>query len=141
MQRSAIIGSVYGYLVCLLAILLFVHSGARSVDGIFGVVNPTMSAHHRGSMTGTRDRRHMRPWGAPVGIGAAQASAATASRWPTAAGNGRENARAAMVANARMRAARDLAVNLILLVVAVLLFRWHWKWLHNGQMVSSPAPA
>ncbi len=48
MQRTSVIGEVFGYLVCLLAVVIFFISVAGVVNGAFRVVNPDRrTARHR----------------------------------------------------------------------------------------------
>jgi hypothetical protein len=131
MQRSSIIGSIYGYLVCLIAILVFIHSGAGFVRSAFGIANPAIARHYRAPMM-ARAR-----WGMPAWRGVHRAPAPMA-RGVAAPGNPamqnmRRTARAGMIGQARLRAVAALVVNLVLLGIASALFFGHWRWLQREQ--------
>lgn len=126
MQRSSIIGDIYGYLVCLLAIVIFVHAAAGFINSAFGG-SPGMGFHRtmlmtmrggpggpmwRGQMRGTMPRWNMNPdvtISPPPGAPQVQV-AARIHRGPDV---------------------RGLVVNAVLLLIAVLLFGWHWRWLRT----------
>ncbi len=132
MQRSTTVGSIYGYLVCLLAILLFIHSGPRFVSGLFNVASPILSYHHRGVSTEVRDPRI---W---VARGSTPTEGSSTSGANGDASNLSAAARGRMVVRVRFQAARALVINLILITTAVLLFGWHWQWLQARETPSSP---
>jgi hypothetical protein len=122
MQRS-VVGSIYGYLVCLLAIVIFVHSSAGIVNSVFGMASPASG------------------FGAPMG-----ARVFGSERGPgniflrtlpspnvNVSENSRITVRTAFAGEGRLQAARMFVVSLVLLVISILLFGWHWRWLHGTQ--------
>ena len=122
MQRS-VVGSIYGYLVCLLAIVIFVHSSAGIVSSIFGMASP---ASGFGAPMGARVFPGERGPGniffrtlPPPNVNVPEPSRITV--------------RTAFAGEGRLQAARMLVVSLVLLGIAILLFRWHWRWLHSTQ--------
>lgn len=122
MQRS-LVGSVYGYLVCLLAILIFVHSSAGIVNSIFGMASPASA------------------FSAPMGPRVFSGERGPGNIFfrtlppPNAnmPSNSRITVRTAFAGEGRLQAARRFAVSLVLLGIAILLFGWHWRWLHDTQ--------
>jgi hypothetical protein len=115
MQRS-VVGSIYGYLVCLLAIVIFVHSSAGIVNSVFGMASPASG------------------FGAPVGARGGPGNIFFRTLPPpniNVRENSRITVRTVFAGEGRLQAARMLIVSLVLLGIAILLFRWHWRWLHS----------
>jgi hypothetical protein len=101
MREPGVVGSVYGYLICVIAILLFIRSGAGFVNSAFALAGVPTAWH---------------PYhGAAMGM---------ASHFGAGAGRG------------HLFALRGLVVNALLLTIAVLLFRWHWRWLQQPPPVA-----
>jgi hypothetical protein len=150
MDRSHIIPTIYGYGVCLIAIIVFLISIAGLANNTFRAVYPGLGASHgriasrgfgwqgfraegfkhgafrqwgvshrsfgqRGLRPGTFNRSGS---GAPI-IGAQNQRSA--------------NFRNAFIAGARLNALRLLTTDFVLLVVSVLLFLGHWRWLNRPQ--------
>lgn len=123
MQRS-IIGSIYGYLVCLLAIVIVVHSAAGFVSGIFGMASPGAGFGPHAPMMGTGVMR------------AERAPDYFFFRTPPEFDpnmRGKIDIRAGMAGAERVQAARVFVVSLVLGVFAVFLFLFHWRWLENPR--------
>jgi len=147
MQRSSIIGDIYGYLVCLLAIVIFVHSAAGFVNSAFGFAGARVAAHGFPApmmmIAARQPGGGMRIWSGGMrppwtggmyrhrGPGAVVPPNPAATLQP-----GAPNV-LPTVTVARMRPhgpiVRGLVLDLILMILAVLLFRWHWRWLQRTQ--------
>jgi hypothetical protein len=120
MQRS-VVGSIYGYLVCLLAIVIFVHSSAGIVSGVFGMASPASG------------------FGVPMGARVFSGERGPANIFfrtlpppnVNMPGNARITVRTEFAGIGRLQAARVFTVSLVLLAISILLFGWHWRWLHN----------
>jgi hypothetical protein len=113
--------AIYGYTVCLIAVLLFVAASVGFVDGVFRTVNPGFEgSHHRMSV----------PWSRPHGFQVTVPSVARTGSAPDLMGVRRNTFRGAMIARARLNAVRGLVVSLVLLIISIALWRGHWRWLN-----------
>lgn len=99
--------SIYGYTVCLIAVLLFVAASVGFVNGVFGTVNPSFEgSHHRVSL----------PWSRSHGFHGRVSGLAQTGFAPGSMG--------------QRRSIRGLVVSLVLLLISIALFRGHWRWLN-----------
>lgn len=120
MQRVPVIANIYGYAVCLIAVVVFFIATAGFIGGVFNVIHPTP-----GRMFAMQ---HMR-------FGTAGRSA-TGMMWK---GQSPANAMpramrtlpapSHLVANSRYAALRRLVISLAMLILAGVLFVRHWRWL------------
>ena len=122
MDRSSnTVSAIYGYTVCLIAVLLFVAASVGFVNGVFRTVNPGFEGlHHRTSML----------WSRPHGFQGAVPSVAHTGSATGSMDRRRNTFRGAMIAQARLNAVRGLVVSLVLLVISIALFGGHWRWLN-----------
>ncbi len=144
MQRSQVIPTIYGYLVCLIAIFLFIASIAGLVSNVFRIADPLI-----GGMRGGPGMRMAAPgFGPPPfvagaivyrGRGVAPMAPPPNPRFFRGGERGgtqvfrTEIDRDAMIGHSRLAAVRSFVVDLVLIAVAVLLFGWHWRWLNEPQ--------
>ncbi len=113
--------AIYGYTVCLIAVLLFVAASVGFVNGVFRTVNPGFEgSHHRMSV----------PWSRPDGFHGTVPGVAQTGSAPGSMDQRRDTFRGATIARARLNAVRGLAVSLVLLIISIVLFRGHWRWLN-----------
>lgn len=137
MQRSSIIADIYGYLVCLLAIVIFVHAAAGFINSAFGANGgPGMGRGFHPPMVLMTMRQGpggdlMWHRGMPGGMQRWRMRTGTAPNLPPGSPTGVQVA--GRVQHEHGPSIRGLVLNLILLVIAVLLFGWHWRWLHRTQ--------
>jgi hypothetical protein len=123
MDRSnTTVPAIYGYTVCLVAVLLFVAASVGIVNNVFRTVNPTFEgSHHRISMR----------WSRPHGL----------HGFGQRGGDVAQTGRGAMIARGRLNAVRALVVSFVLLVISIALFTGHWRWLNarRGGLTALPA--
>lgn len=135
MQRIPVIANIYGYAVCLIAVVVFFAGTAGFIGGAFGAIHPTpfhpfitrnIRIEHGARFGGMmwRGRPGMQP--GAMHPGATQSGSMPQSAIPAAA------PRASMLANARYAALRRMTIALAMLVIAGILFARHWRWLHSG---------
>ena len=125
MQRTSIIAGIFGYAVCLLAVVIFFASAAGVVNNAFRVAHPT-AAHHM--IAG----RHMQ---GRFGMHRPMLSeSAAATQTPS---SNRVLARARFVADARFDAVRRLVVALVMLLLSIAVFRRTFGWLNPAQAVTT----
>ncbi|HZV77017.1 MAG TPA: hypothetical protein VFF63_04540 [Candidatus Babeliales bacterium] len=117
MQRSSIVAEIFGYLVCLLAVVVFFASVAGVTSNAFRVVHPTpMHARLRPGYGGAR-----------FGFGV-QPPAAVPLAIPGSPN--RDELRQRATAGARFEAVRRLVVALVMLVLSAIVFRRTFAWLN-----------
>jgi hypothetical protein len=134
MDRPNRIAEIYGYLVCLVAVVTVLITTNAVVDNIFVLANPLASEREWGGASlvsyeafeATYEPREPAP---PVRDGAAPQPAER----PSGAELRRryEVLRADRLAHARFRATRSLTTSGIVLAVALALFATHWRWLRG----------
>ncbi len=128
MQRTSVIGEIFGYLVCLLAVVIFFMSVAGIVNNAFRVANPTagpgvIGAHmiggpgrHGGNFFfRSRGGQESGPMAAPP-----QPPGVTAMR-------------ANFVGDARFEAVRRLVLALVMFALSIVVFRRAFAWLNPKQ--------
>ena len=143
MQRNPVIANIYGYAVCLIAVLVFFIGTATFIAGAFDVVHPM--AFHPLIARDIRLERGAGPsdmmWRERIGMqrGAMGPGAMHPGAMPPATGlRARPLAAhgalpATMLANARYAAVRRMTIALAMLVLAGVLFARHWRWLQAGS--------
>ena len=134
MQRIPIIANIYGYAVCLIAVIVFFAGTAAFIGGAFGAVHPT--PFHPFMTRNIRIERGPLPgnmmWRGHAGAMHAGAMHAGAIQHPgmmPQAAIPSTAHRASMLANARFAAIRRMTIALAMLVLAGILFARHWRWL------------
>ena len=108
MQRTSVIGEIFGYLVCLLAVVIFFISAAGIVNGAFRVVNPAAG---------------------PRVIGARMLGGPWRPRPPMAAPPERAN----FVGDARFEAVRRLVLAIVMFALSIVVFRRAFAWVNPKQ--------
>jgi hypothetical protein len=141
MERSRIVSDIYGYLVCLLSIVVFLAATAGFVNNAFQAVHPTphrLAMMHPGMMRrgnmmyrfGTHPRDPRSPLASPSD---AKDNAAAMPPWQGTMNLNRAQMRGMFLAQARYEAVRMLVVHLVLMILVLLLFIGHWRWLRSPQ--------
>lgn len=129
MDKPNRIAQVYGYAVCLVAIVVALITIASIVNSAFERANPLESGSAFGpSLTSFEAyKATYRQFPATTGT-----AAAAADTLPEAALKARYDALASdRVASVRYRTAREMTTNGILLLVACALFFFHWRWVRR----------
>ncbi len=150
METGSRIGQVYGYAVCLIAVITFIFSAKGIVDaavnlsdplraeGGFGRGGPLTSfeAYKREQRTRTPPR--MRPVGPGPETRVAPTSASDSAEPPPSDAELRrmfDEERADATANVRFRSTRTLVTSSLMIVIALGLFIMHWRWLRRQSAV------
>ena len=142
MQRVPIIANIYGYAVCLIAVLVFFVGTAVFIGGAFHAVHPTpfhpfVSRNiriERGGAPGDmawRERSGMHSGIMHPGAMHPGIMPPTALHPGALQSNG--TLHATMLANARYAAIRRMTIAPAMLVLAGVLFARHWRWLQAGS--------
>jgi hypothetical protein len=121
-QRTSLVGEIFGYLVCLLAVVIFFMSVAGIVNSAFRIVNPTAGPHVIGARMIGGPGRHggnffFRSRGANTGPG------------PVAAPPQPFN----FEGNARFDATRRLVLAIVMLCLSMAVFARAFAWLNPKQ--------
>lgn len=119
MQRTSVIGEVFGYLVCLLAVVIFFISVAGVVNGAFRVVNPTAGPRAIGARMVGGPWRPRPPMAAPP------------ERFPGPPDV--TTMRANFTADARFDATRRLVLSIVMLSLSIAVFRRAFAWVNPKQ--------
>jgi hypothetical protein len=126
MQRTSLTSEIFGYIVCLIATLVFFVSIAGIVNNSFRVVHPTM----RPAMM---SRHHMRPH-SPWQL---QGSAAQPGPMSAIPGRNFGAMRDRFVADAPYDAVRRLVLAIVMLALSIVVFRRTFDWLNPRQAAAS----
>ena len=135
-QRVPIIANIYGYAVCLIAVVVFFIGTAAFIGGAFNLVHP-MPMHafqsHRMRFAPGGHPAMNRPWrmGEAKGMPGAYPMSGTTGSPPQSAMQPAAAWHNAFIANARYAALRRTVIALAMLMIAGILFMRHWRWLHS----------
>lgn len=135
MQRTSVIGEIFGYLVCLLAVVIFFISVAGIVNNAFRVANPTAGPRVIGArMMGGPGRRGGNFFFRARGGQERGPMAAPPQPFPPSLGAPDVTAmRANFVGDARFEAVRRLVLALVMLALSIFVFRRAFAWLNPKQ--------
>jgi hypothetical protein len=141
------IAQVYGYAVCLITVVVMLIAIKQVVDAAFDLSDPIRAeggGYGRMGRTLTNfelykiDARRMPEMrGGPTSVGPPQTPADTLS--DTELRRLYEAEREQAIGNARFRAIRSLVGNLLLIVLAAVLFGIHWRWLKQRDTLPTTA--
>jgi len=139
MDKAGIIPKIYGYLVCLAAVIVFLISVAQIVNASFALSDPI---HTRDYMYATpmydlssfdaykADYARQTSYSVLDATKTTATTTALTDEQLTAAYN---SARDNQISSVRLQATRTITSYIILLIVAGLLFWSHWRWLHKEK--------
>jgi hypothetical protein len=117
------IPQIYGYTVCLIAVVAFLISINGIVDASFTLVNPLHSPYgRRAELSSFESYEAMHVERAAPNTPLDTSSEATRRRRF-------EALRADHIAGTRVDAIRQLVGRGLTLLIAIVLFAWHWRWL------------
>ena len=137
---------VYGYAVCFITVIVILFSIKSLVDAMIDLSDPiradsggygrsgrSLSNFELYKLDARRDARLPSPVGAP-------AKAQTDSLSDTDLRRLYDAEREQAIGNVKFRAMRTLIGNGLLIIVAVILFLVHWRWLRERDVVTAAAP-
>jgi hypothetical protein len=137
------ISQVYGYAVCLITVVVMLIAIKQVVDAAFDLSDPIRADGGGYGRMGrpitnfelykmeARRQGPTRNGPTPAGAKASPDSAASDAELKTMYDAERE----AAIGNARFRAIRSLVGNLLLIVLAGILFGIHWRWLRARDSI------
>ena len=140
MARSERIPQIYGYAVCLIAVVVVLMSVNSLVDQAFLLSDPLAGANRYGlaggaSLSSYESYRATRARGRdfipqPEG-GATETDTAAPSEAELRAEY--ESLREDALSRVRFESRRELTQSAVLLLLAVALFAWHWRWVRGAE--------
>ena len=147
---NSLIAQVYGYAVCLITVIVMLVAIKQVVDAAFDLSDPIRAeggGYGRMGRTLTNfelykiDARRQPDFrGGPMPTTAAPAVRPPADTLSDAELRRLYDAeREQAIGNARFRAIRSLVGNLLLIVLASVLFGIHWRWLKGRDTAVTPA--
>ena len=138
MERPNRVAQLYGYAVCLIAVIVFLISANSFVEQAFTLSNPLRAQGDRFGMEPT--------------ISSFEAYRATLNRFPAARPDAPaptvpdsvlrtryEALRADRIEQARFDAKRGLTTSGLLILLSIGLFAVHWRWLRSRDVTPSAA--
>lgn len=141
MPVSSRIAQIYGYAVCLIAVVTLLVAGARFVDATFDRANPLQSTDYRygpydAALTSFEAFRATYPRGGemtmrPTPVGAAGEPGAPDTLTTDELRERYEALRAERTSRVRFGAMRSLVKNGFLILLAIALFATHWLWVRE----------
>ncbi len=137
-KANRLIPLMYGYIVCLIAIIVTLISVSSIINSIFSLQDPirSSSAPYYGPTANLSSYEaykvdiltgRAQPMVGPVGVKEDPAKTYTPS--DSELKTAYETARADRIASVRLEAAKSITMNVILLLIAAALFFGHWRWL------------
>jgi hypothetical protein len=140
MDRNSRISQAYGYAVCFITVVVMLIAVKAVVDAAFNLSDPIRAEGGYGPRPLTsfelykmEARRQGPARNAPTPAGEKASPDTTTSDVDLKRMYDAE--REAAIGNARFRAIKSLVGNLLLLVVAGILFAIHWRWLRTRDSI------
>lgn len=136
MERSDRVAQLYGYSVCLIAVVVVLMSISSLIDNLFKVSNPLAAPEFPsyGPQASLRSFEAYKATANPASDDAgAPALAKVRHTHPSEAvlRTQYEALRADRLASVRFAALRSITSSLVLLILAAVLFVFHWRWLRQ----------
>jgi hypothetical protein len=145
------ISQMYGYAVCLITVIVMLIGIKQLIDAAFDLSDPIRAqGGGYGSMGGpltsfevykvtVRRQIVMRQYSGPMPVGAGPSQAPADTLSDAEIRRLYDAEREAAIGNVHFRASRSLVGNLLLIVLAAVLFGIHWRWLKRRDAVPSSA--
>ncbi len=146
-RMNSRIAQVYGYAVCFITVIVMLISIKSLVDAVIDLSDPiradaggygrsgrSLNNFELYKLDARREPRY------PTPVGAAPPKAQTDSLSDTDLRRLYEAEREQAIGNVKFRAMRTLIGNGLLIIVAVILFLVHWRWLRERDVVAAASP-
>ena len=143
MERPERVPQLYGYTVCLVAIVVMLASVSNMVEQSFSIADPVTSTNSFGwagepSLTSFEAYKATRNVAFPGAMNDNKDAAQRAEPTETELRTRYEALRADRERSVRRHAQRELTSSGLLFLIAAALFWWHWRWVRSS-MLRSPA--
>lgn len=140
MERTNRIAQVYGYAVCLVAIVTILISAAQIVNAAFNLSDPLRAEGYGrgGSLTSysAYKREQIQRAAAPRTRDMATASDSAAVPSEVELRQMFEDERMDQIGLVRFRSMRTLVSSILMIIIASGLFLMHWRWLRRDDLKS-----
>jgi len=143
MDRPHRFSQLYGYAVCLTAVIVGLISGNNTIKAIFDLSDPAHASGGRGVPATYEEFRRetlhseaKSPGPVPSGL-TTDGSSLTPSEMELR--RIYDAKKSDMIATQTFHARRSLASSLLLLLASIALFVWHWRWLRGLRDETSTA--
>jgi hypothetical protein len=123
--RSPRIAQWYGYTVCLVAVITFLLSAQGVVNQAFTLIDPLRSSSRYGSSLSSFEAFEATQDMSPRRVQADSVAPPTESELRRRY----EALRSDQIAQSRFDATRSLVAAVLMMLLAIGLFVWHWRWL------------
>ena len=134
-DRSDRVAQLYGYSVCLIAIVVALTSIGSLIDDVFRYANPLQSQTY--VYGGFRDLSSFESFKATYDLPTPGEQTRPPRLSETDLHQQYDALRSDQVASVRYSAVQSMSSSAVLLIVAVLLFVFHWRWLKNRAKQST----
>lgn len=138
MERSDRVPQLYGYSVCLIAIVVMLVNFSSIVNRSFTLGDPLAGngMYGWGGAVLTSFEAYKATVNRADGPFAATAAASNTPKPTDAELRAQYDAlRADQIARGRLEARRDMTNSILMLLVAAALFVWHWRWVRRERLV------
>jgi hypothetical protein len=120
---------LYGYLVCLIAIVAILISATSLISAAFDLSNPLIAENFNNkdlsSFEAYKSTYQNPPFDRPASDKSTQVGNAPTEEQLKSA---YEAAKTNKIATVKFRAWRTITTSLVVIIFAILLFTWHWRW-------------
>ena len=139
MERSDRVPQLYGYSVCLIAIVVMLVNVSSLVNQSFTLSNPLAADRYGwGGAVLTSFEAYKATMNRMDGPAVATAAASNAPKPTDAELRAQfEALRADQIVRARLEARRDMTNSVLMLVLAAALFAWHWRWVRRERAAAA----
>ncbi len=135
------IAQAYGYIVCLICVVVLLIATRQVIDGALDLANPAAVTANFGSRYGPTtsyeswriEARRQSVMRGPTGQVAADSVPSDADLRKMY-----EAERAQQLAGVRFRAMRSLVTGIVFIVLGTILFLWHWRWIRGAADEEHP---
>ena len=143
---SSRVPQAYGYAVCFITVIVMLFSIKGVVDAAFDLSDPLRAEANGRPITNfelyknaNRSTTAAKDQNGPTPPSAAPARAKADSLSDSDLRKLYDAEREAAIGNARFRAIRSLVGNLLLIILAAVLFTIHWRWLRRRDALPATA--
>ncbi len=145
------ISQIYGYAVCLITVIVMLIAIKQVIDAAFDLSDPIRAegggyGRMGGPLTSfevykvtVRRQMVMRQYSGPMPVGVAPSQAPADTLSDAELRRLYDAERETAIGNVHFRASRSLVGNLLLIVLAAVLFSIHWRWLKRRDAMPSSA--
>ena len=133
MEKASKVPQVYGYTVCVIAVVTFLICATVMVNNVFDLANPIQAGFGAESSLSSFDAyraTYQRDQRSVVGGNASEARPDTVSE--ATLRKRYEAVRADRIARVRFQSWKALTTSGLLLVISVVLFVVHWRWMRKA---------